>query len=109
MLTSADLNTKLRIILSKTSGGSTQGLGGAKPPQITKKEGFSPPKFQEWYIISFAGMVTLTELTGSAVATRSSYFQLRRLGTIRKAVSVLFSPLLYIPLSAPRSTIIILC
>jgi len=25
------------------SGGSTQGLGGAKPPQITKKEGFSPP------------------------------------------------------------------
>src|SRR6218665_2378813 len=27
------------------------GARGAKPPQITKKEGFSPPKFQESYII----------------------------------------------------------
>jgi len=34
-----------------------------------KKEGFSPPKFQGWYIIFFAGIVTLTELTSSAVAT----------------------------------------
>src|SRR6218665_1118082 len=38
-------------------------------PQITEKEGFSPPKFQRWYIIFFAGVVTLTELTGSAAAT----------------------------------------
>ena len=27
----------------KTSGGSTQGLGGAKPPQITKKKDLAPP------------------------------------------------------------------
>src|SRR6218665_997036 len=41
-------------------------------------------------------MVTLTELTGSAVATRSSYFQLRRLRTIRKAVSVpIFTSIVY--------------
>ena len=45
------------------------GARGAKPPQITGKEGFCPPKFQRWYIIFFAGVVTLTELTGSAAAT----------------------------------------
>ena len=27
------------------------GARGAKPPQIMKKEGFSPPKFKGWYII----------------------------------------------------------
>src|SRR6218665_3213186 len=43
---------------------------GGLSPQITKKEGFSPPcKFQGWDIILFAGLVTLTELTGGAVAT----------------------------------------
>src|SRR6218665_4100493 len=38
-------------------------------PQITEKEGFSPPKFQRWYIIFSAGVETLTELNGSAAAT----------------------------------------
>ena len=42
---------------------------GAKSPQITKKGGFSPLKFQGWYIVFFAGVVTLIEFTGSAVAT----------------------------------------
>ena len=50
------------------SGGSTQGLRGAKPPKSEKKKDLAPPKFQGWYIIFFAGVLTLTELTGSAVA-----------------------------------------
>src|SRR6218665_3158906 len=45
------------------------GARGAKPTQITKKEGVCSTKCQGWYIIILAGVVTLTELIGSAVAT----------------------------------------
>ena len=40
---------------------------GAKPPKSWKKKDLAP-KFQGRYIIFFAGVVTLTELTGSAIA-----------------------------------------
>ena len=45
----------------------TRGYRGLSPPN--PENGFRTPKFQGWYIIYFAGVVTLTELTGSAVAT----------------------------------------
>ena len=37
--------------------------------QITEKEGFSPPNSKGGTTLFLAGVVTLTELTGSAVAT----------------------------------------
>jgi len=52
------------------SGGSTQGLGRAKPTQIMKKEGFGPPNSKGSTF--FAGVVTLTELAGSTVATNEA-------------------------------------
>ena len=54
-------------------------------PQIAKKKGFSPPKFQGWqaYIISFAGVVTLTELSGNAVATYEATASVKYVASVK--------------------------